>query len=196
MDSSTSPSTAAIARKSALAIGTHWLSAAAIVLAFCLVWTRELIDGEQLRSLLIGWHRQSGLLVLLLLAIRLVERWRWVAQDELDRLPGLLHWGAVAAHWLLYALLLAMPLLGWAMTSAQGHPVRLFGLLALPPLVGIDPDLADDLQDWHEWGAWCLMGLVSLHIVAALWHHLVRRDGVLASMLPLVRPRSGGRSRS
>jgi cytochrome b561 len=56
--------------------------------------------------------------------------------------------------------------------------------------VADDPDLADVLTDWHAWAAWGLLALLAAHIAAALWHHWVRRDGVLAAMLPLLRQRS------
>ena len=178
-----------LARKSRLTIAAHWLSALTVVAAFALAWLREQVDSDAQGALLLNWHRQCGLLVLLLLVVRLFERWRWVAHDELERLPLPMHVAAVVTHWLLYALLLAMPLLGWAMTNAQGHAVQLWQAIPLPTLVALDPDLADSLQEWHELGADALLGLVGLHALAALWHHCVRRDGVLASMLPGVRPR-------
>lgn len=179
---------ASVARKSGLTLAAHWLSALAVILAFGLIWIREALDEDALGKLLLAWHRQLGLLVLLLLAVRLIARWRQSQQGQ--TLPPLLHCASQATQWLFYLLLLAMPLLGWAMTSAQGHPLQLFNLAPLPPLLSVDPDLADSLQEWHELGATCLLGLIALHVLAALWHHWLRRDGVLASMLPLVRPRS------
>jgi cytochrome b561 len=168
-------------------LAAHWLSALAIVMAFGLVWSRDLLDSEALRTALLNLHRQFGLVVLVLWGIRLLARWLHSSSDSVVELPWLLRWMAAASHAVLYLVLLAMPLLGWAMTSAQGHPVALFTLLPLPSMVAINPDLADTLQDWHEGCAWVLLGLVSLHILAALWHHWVRRDGVLAGMLPMIK---------
>lgn len=179
---------AEVARKSGLTLAAHWLSALAVSLAFGLVWVREALDDDAVSHLLLTWHRQLGLLVLLLLAVRLIARQRQPRQEQ--ALPPLLHWASQATQWLFYLLLLAMPLLGWAMTSAQGHALQLFNLAPLPPLLSVNPDLADSLQEWHELGASCLLGLIALHVLAALWHHGIRRDGVLASMLPLVRPRA------
>lgn len=191
MHASIISSQAGVARKSGLTLAAHWLSAIAVVLAFGLVWLREALDDDATGQLLLAWHRQLGLLVLLLLALRLIARRRQSRQDQADQaLPPLLHWAALTTQWLFYLLLLAMPLLGWAMTSAQGHPLPLFNLVPLPPLLSVNPDLADSLQEWHELGASCLLGLIALHVLAAQWHHWIRRDGVLASMLPLVRPRS------
>ena len=56
--------------------------------------------------------------------------------------------------------------------------------MTLPPLVAPDDELADTLADWHAWSAWSLVALIGVHAAAALWHHFVRRDGVLNSMLP------------
>src|SRR2546423_11710167 len=84
----------------------------------------------------------------------------------------------------MYASLLSLPILGWAATSAKGINVSLFGLAPLPALIAPDPDIADALLDYHQWGAWALLAVVGVHGLAALWHHFVRRDGVLAAMLP------------
>ncbi len=164
----------------------HWISVLAIFFALGLAWLHDISDDDALNANIIGLHRQLGLLVLLLLALRLLARWTHRREHVGEVLPATLRLAGAASHLVLYAMLLAMPLLGWAMTNARGHAVSLFNLISLPALVAADPDLADSLQDWHEWGAWLLIGLVTLHVLAALWHHWVRRDGVLASMLPLV----------
>ena len=168
-------------------MAAHWLSALAIVMAFGLAWSRDLLDSESLRFAVLNLHRQFGLVVLVLWGIRLLARWLQPPSDSAVALPWLLRSMAAASHAVLYLVLLAMPLLGWAMTSAQGHPVVLFNVLPLPALGSTNPDLADTLQDWHEGFAWVLLGLASLHILAALWHHWIRRDGVLAAMLPMLK---------
>jgi cytochrome b561 len=163
----------------------HWLSALAVMAAVVLAVVHEWIDDEALARSLLAVHRQAGLTVLLLLVLRLLLRLR---QDRdttsVAQLPLLMRWAAGLMHWALYALLLAMPLLGWAMTNAQGRAVHLYGAASLPALVSVNPDLADSLQEWHAWCAWALLTLVALHIAAALFHHFVRRDAVLASMWP------------
>lgn len=183
---------AVVARHPRWTIAAHWFSALAIVCAFSVVWLREWVDGDALRALMLTVHRQLGLLVLLLWGVRLLVRWRTRAHavPADTTLPLLLRWGAAASHGVLYLVLLILPLLGWAMTNAQGHDVLWLNLLPLPHLTATDPDMADSLQEWHERAAWALLALVAAHAVAALWHHLMRRDGVLAAMLPLVQPRS------
>lgn len=168
----------------------HWLSAMTIVLTLGLVLLRKLVDEDDaISATILGFHRQLGLLVLLLWAARLIARWSLRHQIPREALPLLLRLAATGAHLALYAVLMSLPLLGWAMTNARGRVVSLFNTVPLPILVATDPDLADTLQDWHAWGAWTLAALVAAHVGAALWHHWVRRDGVLVSMLPRLQRR-------
>jgi cytochrome b561 len=161
----------------------HWLTVLCLFMAATLILTRDQVSGRVLKMWLLEGHRHFGLFVLVLFFFRVALRMR------LGRLPSdngssrLVQRLAGLTHVALYALLLAQPLLGWTLSSAQGKPVHLLGA-TLPNLVGADEDLADALQAWHQDVAWVLLGLISLHIAAALWHHFVLRDGVLRMMLP------------
>ena len=91
---------------------------------------------------------------------------------------------ASAVHGLLYLLMLAVPLLGWAYSNAAGFPVVWFGMLPLPDWVGPDKPLAATLKLLHKIAAWGLAGLIVAHVAAALKHHFIDRDGLLARMWP------------
>jgi cytochrome b561 len=91
---------------------------------------------------------------------------------------------ARTAHVLLYVLSLAVPLAGWAYTSAVGYPVVLFGALRLPDLVAPDRGLSDVLKGVHAWLAWTLVGIASLHAAAAIKHHFIDGDHLLRRMWP------------
>jgi cytochrome b561 len=162
----------------------HWLSALAVTTAFAGAWTRAAIDDPGHRASLMLVHQCAGLLVMGLLLLRVGTRLANWSRRPRHPLPRVLAFASLAGHVLLYGLLLAMPLLGWALTNAHGHAVRLPGLPALPALTEADPDLADTLDSWHVGISWVLLAIVGLHVVAALFHHFVLRDGVLASMLP------------
>jgi cytochrome b561 len=165
-------------------VAMHWLTVLCVVVAATLILLRdEVVDGRVLKQWLLEGHRHFGLFVLILFCLRVLLRIR------LGKLPPASHtaWplrvAAGLTHIALYAVLLALPLLGWALSNAQDKPVHFFGL-TLPALVGGDEDLADRLQSLHIDAAWLLLALVSLHIAAALWHHFVLRDGTLRQMLP------------
>jgi len=81
-------------------------------------------------------------------------------------------------------LLIALPVVGWALTSAHDIPLSFLGVIHLPKLVAADSELADNLERLHVWLAWGLLAAVAIHVAAALWHHFIRRDAVLDAMLP------------
>jgi cytochrome b561 len=126
-------------------------------------------------------HKWTGILVLVLALGRLALRLRRpVAPD-----PGLLPWERTLSkvvHGSLYALMIAMPLLGWTSSSALGFPVVWFGVLPLPDLVPRHTELGFALLRAHQTLAWALIALLALHVAGALWHAVVRKDGVLRRM--------------
>ncbi|MEO6104628.1 MAG: cytochrome b/b6 domain-containing protein, partial [Pseudoxanthomonas sp.] len=99
---------------------------------------------------------------------------------------------ATVTHWLLYALILVMPISGWLYDSASGlRPFRWFGLFDMPKLVAPNQALRGLSHEIHEWGFWVLAALVCAHAGAAFYHHFFQRDATLARMLPLRSPRVG-----
>lgn len=176
--------TAGEVRRPALLIALHWATLVAILLVVGLVFYRETVDDKAQRILLIALHKSFGLSVALLAVARLLVRlFRRPLPPAADMSP-LSRFAAEAAHVGLYVLLLALPLIGWGLSSAHGKPVSFFGLVSLPSLVEPDEDLGDTFAEYHEAGAWLLLGLVGVHAAAALFHHFVRRDRVLRAMLP------------
>src|SRR5690606_1611925 len=99
---------------------------------------------------------------------------------------------AHAAHWLLYALMLAIPLSGWTMSSAVGFPVVWFGVIQLPDLVPKDKALGEALKQAHQILNYTLLAMVVLHIAADLKHHFIDRDAVLSRMLPRRKKQAAG----
>jgi cytochrome b561 len=167
-------------------IALHWGTVLCLLLAVAAVLLRELTGDKIWRIVLLESHRQLGLLILMGVAARLYVRQRHGLQDHMQGLPWPMRLAATTVHWLLYGLLCGLPLLGWATSNAHNIGVRLFGLVPLPALAQADSELADVLSDYHILGAWVLLGMVSMHAAAALYHHFVRRDTVLWAMLPEV----------
>ena len=135
------------------------------------------------RLLLYNAHKWAGVLILTLAALRLW--WRLVRRPpELPAMPSWQHAAAKASHAAMYLLFFAVPLMGWAYSSAAGFPVVLFGVLPLPDWVPKDRDLAQALKPWHGRLAWLLGALVLVHVAAVCKHQWIDRDGLLHRMLP------------
>ena len=170
-------------RHPAAVICLHWLSLLAVALLVVLGLGHDALESRSSRALVLDIHRQLGLLLFLLTAARLLLHRRLRLEFAADA-KG--HYRRLArfVHVLLYLLLLGLPLLGLCASQARGQTVTLLGL-ALPRLLARDREFADQLADFHEWGAWTLLALVGLHAAAALYHHYVRRDHTLLRMLPV-----------
>ena len=175
----------------------HWATAVILVVSVSAILYRETTEQKTLRQVLMELHRQLGLLVLLLLVARVAVRSvKGLVNHALGRSAARRRAAAVA-HWSMYGVIAGLVLLGWALCNAHAIHLRLFGVIPLPDLVAADSDLADTLSDYHIWAAWVLLSLVVPHVLAALWHHYIRHDGVLTAMLPAGsltrRPLSGQR---
>ena len=157
----------------------HWLMAVLIV-AMLFIGVSMVSDLSLRHPLLIELHKATGLALLVLVVVRIGLRLA-LPHPPLPRdLPPLQRFAAGASHALLYGLMLAMPLLGWAMLSAGGYPRP----LQLPAITPHDLQLYAVLRQAHGWAGYLLFATVVLHLGAALMHALVRRDGVLRSMWP------------
>jgi cytochrome b561 len=99
-------------------------------------------------------------------------------------MPAWQTFAAHATHIALYALFFAVPLTGWAYSSAAGFPIVWFGLIQLPDLVGKDRELAEVLKPYHWMAAYALASLVVLHILAVIKHLVMDDDDLLGRMLP------------
>jgi cytochrome b561 len=170
-------------RYTGTAIALHWVLGA-VLLAMIGVgaYMTDLPFSPQ-RLKLYNWHKWAGVTVLALSLLRLA--WRLTHRPPAPPpMPAWQQRASAFTHAALYALFLAVPLVGWAYSSAAGFPVVLFGVLPLPDLVPVDRALAEAIKPWHANLAWALATLTALHVAAALKHHFVDRDGLLARMRP------------
>ncbi len=168
-------------------ITLHWLTVLVIAGVFAAIEIRGYYPkGSDMRSLLTATHKSLGILVLLLTIVRIAIRSRTSAPTITPAPPAWQHAIASLTHLILYAALLAMPLLGWLMTSAGGHPIPFFGL-SLPPLIGENKELGHTLEEVHEFIGNALYYIIGLHALAALVHHYVRKDNTLTRMLSAAR---------
>ena len=176
-----------ISRYTHTAIFLHWLVALALAATFALGFYMADLPLSPNKLKLYSWHKWAGVTLLAVVVIRLA--WRLTHRPP-EFPPGMSHLAQLAAHtghWVLYALMLLIPVSGWLMSSAAGRPVVWFGVLQLPDLIGVNKDLAGQIKEVHETAAWLLLVLVGLHTAAALKHHFVDKDSVLARMLPFLK---------
>lgn len=166
----------------------HWLTVLLLIGSFSLGFYMTDLALSPIKLKLYSYHKWIGVTVFLLAALR----FGWRVAVPPPALPaGMAPWekrAAEATHRLLYLLLFAAPLSGWLMSSAKGFQTVYFGLLPLPDLLHKNPPLGEALTEVHVTLVWMLLGLVALHVAAALKHHFVNRDDVLSRMTPGVSP--------
>jgi len=132
---------------------------------------------------LIALHFSLGSAVMVAIVVALA--WRVIhpvpQTTEIPRWQQIL---ATFTHWVLYLLIFVMTILGWAATNFRGWPVNLFGVIPLPALANKGDSWAHTAGDIHTFLVNVLLGLVAIHVLAALYHHFIARDRVLRRMLP------------
>jgi cytochrome b561 len=162
----------------------HWLMAACI-LAMLFIGVGMVSTVMPKYLTLVAIHKPLGIAILILALIRLVVRLRSGAPALPADLPEPMKLAAVLSHYALYILMIAMPLLGWAMLSAAAYPVVLFRGVNLPAILPQSDRLHTLLWDAHFYLAFAFFALILMHVAAALFHALVRRDGVFEAMAPV-----------
>ena len=168
-------------RYTPVAIVLHWLLALAIIGAFCVGVYMSDLPFSPSRVKLYNWHKWAGVTILALSALRLL--WRLTHRPPADApMPAWQARVAHGVHLLLYVAFFAVPLTGWAMSSAKGYPIVWFGVLPLPDFVPKDHDLGELLEQVHAALAWGLAFLVLAHVAGALKHQFIDRDGLLKRM--------------
>ena len=167
------------------AILFHWLIAVLIIGAFTMGLVMTDIPGITPAKLkYYSWHKWAGVTILALATLRLLWRLSYRAPAYPATMP---RWQQSAAHYLhtvLYVLMFAVPLSGYFYTLAAGVPVVYFGMFELPALIAPNPELKPVLKALHYWLNMGLAGAVGLHVVAALKHVFIDRDGIMKRMLP------------
>jgi cytochrome b561 len=159
----------------------HW-GMAVLVLAMLLIGIGMVSTTGPDYYRFLSVHRSIGILILVLVAIRLINRAINPPPPLPRDLPGWQKALATLSHWLLYGLMIVLPLIGWAMLSAGGYPIQVFGVVHLPAILPHDVALFAVLRTAHTVLAVLLFATFLAHLGAALFHGLVRRDGVLESM--------------
>ncbi len=172
-------------RYGAVAQVLHWLIALLLIAQFSLGFMAHDLPLSLERLKLLSRHKALGMTILALVLLRLLWRWMTPPPPLPASMPAREQQLARISHRLLYLLLLTLPVVGWVSSSAANLSVSWFGWFTFPDLVAPDKQLADTAKAIHGVLAGLLLGLICLHVAAALRHHFVLRDDVLRRMLPV-----------
>jgi cytochrome b561 len=162
----------------------HWLSVVLIACNFALGLSMVDLPFSPQKFRWYGWHKWIGITVFIVALARLAWR-RAFPPPPPVAMAAWQRKAAAVMHAVLYALMVVIPVSGWVYSSATGVSVVYLGLVPLPDLVGKDKALAAVLKAVHGTLNFTLLALVFVHAGAAIKHHIVDRDDVLARMLPL-----------
>ena len=169
-------------RYNPISVVFHWLMAAIIVATWSIAIVVSDMPLSPARITGYSWHKWLGVTVFFLVLLRLVWRATHPAPQLEIKMPAWQERAMQLTHFALYLLMMVIPLVGWLMSSAKGYTVNYFGLFELPDLLSKDKALGHQLKDLHEYLADVLVALVSLHVLAALKHQFIDRDGLLSRM--------------
>jgi len=169
-------------RYNPISVVFHWLMAAIIVATWSIAIVVSDMPLSPARITGYSWHKWLGVTVFFLVILRLVWRATHPAPQLEIKMPAWQERAMQLTHIALYLLMIVIPLVGWLMSSAKGYTVNYFGLFELPDLLSKDKALGHQLKDLHEYLADVLVALVCLHVLAALKHQFIDRDGLLSRM--------------
>ncbi len=184
-----------IERYTRVAIILHWLIALAILAQLAGgLWMVDAIKEKESQALaydVYQWHKAVGLIILTLSLLRLVWRFTHTPPPMPAAMAAWQKCAAHGVHGLLYLLMIAIPILGWAMvsTSPYGLPTMIFGLFEWPHIpwlldIANKTEWSEWFEEAHELAAYSMMLLLCVHIGAALQHQLIHKDHLLRRMLP------------
>ena len=170
------------------AIAMHWIVALLIFAAFGLgLYMTDIPGFTPTKLKLFSYHKWIGITVLIFAVLRVLWRLTHPAPAPVPGMPKWQRAAAEAAHVGLYLLILAVPLTGYLLSVAAGVKVVYLGLWELPMPFDKSDALKDIFGMAHEWLNWTMAAIVVVHILAALKHHVVDRDGTLRRMMPFLR---------
>jgi cytochrome b561 len=162
----------------------HWLMAICILsMLFIGVGMVSTVTPKYLT--LVQIHKPLGIAILVLALIRLTLRFVYGAPSLPADLPLPIKLAAEMSQYIFYALMIAMPLIGWAMLSAASYPVVLYGSVHLPPILPVSPSLHTLLWHAHYYLAFAFFAVILMHVAAIMFHKLIRNDGIFETMASL-----------
>lgn len=162
----------------------HWLVAVLILVQIALGIAAVNWHLSPIKLNLFVWHKSIGMTILILVALRLMWRISHAVPDLPADTPAWERRAAHASHFLLYAVMIGLPVSGWVISSASGVPFRIFWTIPLPAITAVDENVTALAKLAHASLFVLLLALLAVHVGAALRHHYIKRNDVLLRMLP------------
>jgi len=165
----------------------HWAIALLVLFQVYLVYWKQWMlpeKSEIAKFYINGLHKPTGIVILVLAIIALFWRWVNAKPGFPSSMPNWEKKSAVLVHRLLYLGLLVMPISGFVMSVAAGYPPNFFGLYQFPQWIEKNKEIAGLFFEIHQFAGFLMIALVFIHILAALKHHFIDKDGILKRMLP------------
>jgi cytochrome b561 len=166
----------------------HW-SMAILIVSMLFVGLSMVQSLAVWQPVALSLHKSFGVLLLLMVLVRLLNKYLTPRPRLPKKMSSLQKRAANLSHIALYAAMILMPLSGWLMQSADGRAVNVFGLFTLPSLIEQNIKAYSIFREFHGYMAWLLIATISIHVLGALYHGLIRQDRVLASMLYSKKPK-------
>lgn len=162
----------------------HWVIALGILGMLAVGFIMVDMEPSPSKWTLYSLHKSTGVLILLLVILRLT----WRLQNTVPQLPTNLQlWHRQLAKLspiILYILLFLMPLSGFTLSQAGGHPITVYGIFTLPNIVPKNLDYSTVASIIHKYGGFAFIGVLILHVGAALYHHFILKNNLLKRMMP------------
>lgn len=172
-------------RYSGVAMLLHWLIFIAVIANWRIAEAGEHAATREAKSEIMANHFSIGVTILVLVLLRFAWRFVRPAPPLAVHLATWERWLAKITHTLFYVLLIVMPFAGWFAMSKYGAPISVFGIFSLPPMpVAADPEGAKAIFEQHATAGKALLILIVIHVLGALKHTFVDKDGNLYRMLP------------
>jgi cytochrome b561 len=162
----------------------HWIMASVIIGLLAMGFMMAEMAPSPTKFKLYALHKSAGLTVFCLVILRLIWRLTHVVPRIPDSLGSVHRFLIKTSPFVLYSLMILMPISGFIMSDAGGHPVTFFGLYTLPNLFTKNPDLSKTAQLIHHYTAWAFIGILVAHMGATFYHHFILKNTILQRMLP------------
>lgn len=170
-------------RYGVISITLHWFSALLIIFTFAIGFYLDSLSWGIEKFDLVDIHASIGFLIIFFILLRLL--WRFYSPLPSSIITNKTHtFGVNVMHFIMLLMLTALFFSGYIMLSSGGNPITLFGTLSMPDLPA-NNGIAKQFRRFHEIVVWVFIGLLSVHVLAALFHHFIKRDSTIKRMLGL-----------